>query len=186
MHRFLRRFWANVVDEETGELRVVSEPADDETRRLMHRTIDAVRGDMGSLEFNTAIAALMTLNNRLTQVVGETGHAPEEVARSMVLMLAPLTPHIAEELWERMDGASTVAFESFPEPDPALLVDDVVEVPVQVNGKVRGKILVAPDASEAEYEAAARADEHVVQALAGREVRKVIVVPGRAVNFVVA
>ena len=150
VHRFLRRFWANVVDEETGELRVASDPADDETRRLLHRTIDAVRGDMGSLEFNTAIAALMTLNNRLTQVVGETGHAPEEVVRSMVLMLAPLTPHVAEELWERMGDSSTIAFEPFPEPDPALLVDDVVEVPVQVNGKVRGKILIAPDASEAE------------------------------------
>src|SRR4051794_25361493 len=75
VHRFLRRFWANVVDEQSGALRVASEPADDETRRLLHKTIDAVRGDMGSLEFNTAIAALMTLNNRLTQLVGATGRA---------------------------------------------------------------------------------------------------------------
>ena len=158
VHRFLRRFWANVVDEESGELRITTEPADDETRRLLHRTIDAVRHDMGALEFNTAIAALMTLNNRLTHVVGETGRAPEEVVEAMVLMLSPLTPHVVEELWERMGHSSTVAFEPFPDADPALLVDDVVEVPVQVNGKKRALIHIAPDASEPEHEAAARAD----------------------------
>jgi leucyl-tRNA synthetase len=185
VHRFLRRFWANVVNEETGELRSAPEPTDDETRRLLHRTIDAVRGDMGSLEFNTAIAALMTLNNRLTHVVGQTGRAPEEVVHAMVLMLAPLTPHVVEELWERMGHSSTVAFEPFPVPDPALLVDDVVEVPVQVNGKVRARILIAPTASEADHEAAARADPKIAASLDGATVRKIIVVPGRTVNFVI-
>jgi leucyl-tRNA synthetase len=186
VHRFLRRFWANVVDEETGELRVTSAPADDDTRRLVHHTIDAVRRDMGGLEFNTAIAALMTLNNRLTQVVADTGAAPEEVVRAVVLMLAPLTPHVAEELWERLGHTSTIAFAAFPEPDPELLVLDEVEVPVQVNGKVRARIRIAPDGSEADHEAAARAEPRIAELLDGATVRRLVVVPGRTVNFVLA
>jgi leucyl-tRNA synthetase len=103
----------------------------------------------------------------------------------MVLMLAPLTPHIAEELWGRLGGAGSLAFVDFPEPDSALLVDETVEVPVQVNGKVRAKVTVASGASEADHEAAARADARVAELLAGVAVRKVVVVPGRMVNFVV-
>jgi leucyl-tRNA synthetase len=159
-------------------------PADDETRRQLHRTIAAVRDDMAKLEFNTAIAALMELNNRLTRVVQQEGSAPREVVRAMVLMLAPLTPHVAEELWARLGEAGALAFTDFPEPDPALLVDDTVEVPVQVNGKVRGKVTVATGASDADHEAAARADERIAELLAGATVRKVVVVAGRMVNFV--
>ena len=101
-------------------------------------------------------------------------------------MLAPLTPHVAEELWERLGEAGAIAFTDFPEPDPGLLVDDTVEVPVQVNGKVRAKITVATGASEADHEAAARADTRIAELLAGVTVRKVVVVPGRMINFVVA
>ena len=85
----------------------------------------------------------------------------------MVLMLAPLTPHVAEELWERLGEPGSLAFADFPEPDPALLVDETVEVPVQVNGKVRATVTVATGASEAEHEAAARADAQVAELLAG-------------------
>ena len=159
VYRFLQRFWRNVVDEDTGELHVSSGAADDDTRRLLHRTIDAVRADMGTLEYNTAIARLFELNNHLTQVVAKQGSAPDEVVRAMVLMLAPLTPHVAEELWEKLGHESTVAFESFPVPDPALLVDDEVEIPVQVNGKVRARVRVASGADDIAHEAAARADE---------------------------
>jgi leucyl-tRNA synthetase len=102
----------------------------------------------------------------------------------MVLMLAPLTPHVAEELWERLGEAGPLAYADFPEADAALLVDETVEVPVQVNGKVRARVTVAAGASEAEHEAAARADAHVAELLAGATVRKVVVVPGRMVNFV--
>ena len=147
VHRFLQRFWRNVVDEETGALRVADEPADDETRRLLHRVIEAVGSDMGTLEFNTAIARLFELNNRLTRVVDERGHAPAEVVRPMVLMLAPLAPHVAEELWERLGHDTSLTFEAFPEPDAALLVDDELTIPVQVNGKVRGHIQIAADAT---------------------------------------
>jgi leucyl-tRNA synthetase len=164
---------------------VSDEPADDETRRLLHRTIAAVGADMGTLEFNTAIAALMALNNRLTRVVEELGAAPRDVVRPMVLMLAPLTPHVAEELWERMGETAALSFEPFPTADPALLVDDEVEIPVQVNGKVRARITVPAGASDADVEATARADARVAEHLDGASVRKVIVVPGRMVNFVV-
>jgi leucyl-tRNA synthetase len=185
VHKFLQRFWRNVVDEDSGELHVTDVPADDETRRQLHKTIAKVRDDMAKLEFNTAIAALMELNNRLTRVVQQEGSAPREVVEAMVLMLAPLTPHVAEELWERLGGAGALAFTDFPEPDPALLVDDTVEVPVQINGKVRAKVTVPAGASDADHEAAARADARVAELLAGATVRKVVVVPGRMVNFVV-
>ena len=135
VHRFLQRAWRNFVDEDTGEARVVDEPADDDLRRLLHRTIAAVRDDMAELKFNTAIARLFELNNGLTQVVADRGHAPAEVARPFLLMLAPLTPHFAEELWSRLGNTESLAYEPFPEADPAYLTDDTVEVPVQIKGK---------------------------------------------------
>ncbi len=184
VHRFLQRFWRNAVDEETGAIRVSDASADEETRRILHRTIEAVRNDMGKLQFNTAIARLFELNNRLTAVVGETGTAPLEVVTAMTLMLAPLAPHLAEEVWSRLGQAESLAYEPFPEPDPAYLVVEEVEIPVQVNGKVRARVKVPAAAGEADHEAAARADERIAALLDGDEVRKVIVVPGRLVNFV--
>jgi leucyl-tRNA synthetase len=141
---------------------------------------------MRELKFNTAIAHLFTCNNRLTQVVTERGSAPREVVEPLVLMLAPLAPHVAEELWARLGHAETLTYEPFPAADPAYLVVDEVEVAVQVNGKVRAQVMVAAGASEADHEAAARADARVAAALDGKTVRKVVVVPGRIVNFVVA
>jgi len=186
VHRFLQRAWRNVVDEDTGAVRVLDEPADAPTRRVLHRTIAAVRDDMGDLKFNTAIARLFELNNHLTQVVADRGGAPREAAEQLVLMLAPLTPHIAEELWRRLGHPDSLAYEPFPMADAAELVDETVEVPVQVNGKVRSRIQVPADADQEATEAAARADERMAELLAGATVRKVVVVPGRLVNFVVA
>ena len=185
VHRFLQRLWRNLVDEDTGDLHVADAPADEETRRLLHRTIDAVRTDMEGMSFNTAIARLFELNNHLTQVVAASGAAPREVAEGITLMVAPLAPHIAEELWSRLGHAGSLAYEAFPTADAGLLVVDAVEVPVQVNGKVRGRITVPVDADAAGLEAAARADERVAALLADATVRKVIAVPGRLVNFVV-
>ena len=141
---------------------------------------------MTELKSNTAIARLFEINNRLTQVVADTGAAPREVVEPLVLMLSPLTPHIAEELWRRLGHPESLAYEAFPEPDSGYLVEDSVEVPVQVNGKVRGRIVVPAGADEATLESAARADERVAAFLAGKTVRKVVVVPGRMVNFVVS
>jgi leucyl-tRNA synthetase len=179
MFRFLQRVWRNLVDEETGEIRVVAAPADDETRRLLHRTIAAVGADMNGLRFNTAIARLIELNNHL---VGR--EVPREVAEPLVLMLAPLTPHVAEELWTLLGHDRSLAYEAFPEPDPALLVEATQEYPVQVNGKIRAHVTVATGADGATVEAAALADPKVVAAIGERTPKRVVVVPGRLVNIV--
>jgi leucyl-tRNA synthetase len=180
MYRFLQRLWRNVVDEQTGACVVVDVAADDETRKLLHRTIDVVRTEMNALRFNTAIAKLIELNNAVTKLAA----TPREVAEPMVIMLAPLVPHIAEELWRRLGHDDTITYVAFPEADPALLVDDTIEYPIQINGKVRGRIEVATDADVATVEAAALADDKVIATLAGATPKKVIVVPGRMVNIV--
>jgi leucyl-tRNA synthetase len=185
VHRFLQRLWRNVVDEDTGEVRVQREAtADDETRRVLHRTIAAVREDMAELKFNTAVARLIELNNHVTQI-GAQGGAPLEVIEPLVLMVAPLAPHVAEELWHRLGHTESLAYEPFPVADEAYLVEETIEVPVQVNGKVRGHVKVAADASDADLEAAARAEPRIAALLDGATVRKVVVVPGRLVNFVI-
>jgi leucyl-tRNA synthetase len=186
VHRFLQRIWRNVIDEETDALRVDTRPADAETRRLLHRTIAAVRADMAALKFNTAIARLFELNNQLTRLVTETGAAPREVVEPLVLMLAPLTPHIAEELWARLGHDGSLAYEAFPDADPAQLVVDTVEVAVQVNGKTRARVAVPADAPDPDVETAARSEPRVAALLADATVAKVVVVPGRLVNFVLA
>jgi len=182
-HRFLQRMWRNLVDENTGEPRVVDTPASDETRRALHRAIDGVHADMDGLRFNTAIAKLIELNNHLTQACA--GGTPREVAEPLVLMLAPVAPHLAEELWSRLGHDTSLAYEPFPVADPALLVGETVEYPVQVNGKVRGRITVSADADEATVRAAALAEPKVAAYVDGKEPRKVIVVPGRIVTVVV-
>ncbi len=186
VHRFLQRLWRNFVDEATGDSRVSDEPADDETRRTLHRTIDAVRGDMAGLSFNTAIARLFELNNHLTTVLQGGGRLPREVAEPMVLMVAPLAPHIAEELWARLGHPDTITYESFPVADPVWLVEDRVEVPVQINGKVRARIEIAVGADAAAHEAAARAEPRIAELLDGATVRNLKVVPGKIVNFVLS
>jgi leucyl-tRNA synthetase len=183
--KLLQRIWRNIVDETTGEVRVSDAPADEATQRLLHRTIAAVRDGMERLRFNTSIARIFELNNHLTGLATANGRGvPREVADALALLLAPLAPHIAEELWERLGHESSLAWEAFPEADPALLVEATVEIAVQVNGKVRGTVDVAAGADAAAMEEAARADERVAAALAGVTVRKVIPVPDRLINFV--
>jgi leucyl-tRNA synthetase len=178
-YRFLQRVWRAIVDEQTGESRVVDEPADQETRRQVHRVIDGVRADMAALRFNTAIAKLIELTNTLTRLPA----TPREVAEPLVLMLAPFAPHMCEELWRRLGHDGSLAYVDFPTADPALLVAATVTYPVQVNGKVRARIEVAADAAEEAVRAAAL--EAVATNLAGKEPRKVIVVAHRMVSVVV-
>ncbi len=179
-HRFLQRIWRNFVDPDSGELQVTDEPAPDELRRLLHKTIQRVTEDMDGMRYNTAIAALIELNNDL---VGRDG-LPREVADPLVLMLAPLAPHIAEELWQRMGHDDSLAYAAWPAYDEAWLVEDRVELALQVMGKVRGRIEVPADADPKAIEALALADEQVQRHIEGKTVRKVIVVPGRLVNIV--
>ncbi len=183
-YRLLQRIWRNIVDEDTGAVTVVDTPADPATRRLLHRTVDAVRTEFEHLRFNTAIARITELNNHLTAVAADGG-LPRAVAEPLVLLLAPLAPHLAEELWARLGHDGSLAHEAFPVADPAELVEDEVEVVVQLSGKVRARITVPADADAAALEAAARADARIAELLAGATVRKVIAVPGKLVNFVV-
>ncbi len=185
-HRFLQRVWRLVVDEQTGETRVVDGPGRDlptGTLRLLHRTIAGVSEDYAALRNNTAVAKLIEYTNHLTKEHRDA--VPRAAVEPLVLMLAPLAPHMAEELWLRLGHTTSLAHGPFPVADPAYLVEDTVEYPVQVNGKVRGRVTVAADADRDTLEAAALADEKVLAFLAGAQPRKVIVVPGRLVNLVV-
>jgi leucyl-tRNA synthetase len=178
-HRFLQRVWRLVLDEETGAVRVSDEPLDTTTRRLLHRIIDGVRGDLDELRFNTAIAKLIELTNALTPLPTVSREAIEP----LLLMVSPFAPHLAEELWAKLGHTGTLAYVDFPVADPALLVAESVTYPVQVNGKVRGRIEVAADTTEDGVRSAALTE--VAEVLAGREPRKVIVVAGRMVSVVV-
>jgi leucyl-tRNA synthetase len=181
--RFLQRVWRNLVDEETGRSRVTDEVPDDDTLRALHKAIAGVREDYPALHYNTAAAKLIELNNHLTKTYASVG-VPRSVAEPLVLMMAPLTPHIAEELWSILGHEGSLAYADFPVADEKYLVADTVEYPIQVNGKVRSRVVVPADSTVAEVEAAALADEKIVAALDGAAPRKVIVVPGRLVNVV--
>jgi leucyl-tRNA synthetase len=177
--------WRLVVDESSGEPRVVDahEPLNPDTLRVLHRTIAGVAEDYAALRNNTATAKLIEYTNHLTKAHRDA--VPRAAVEPLVLMLAPLAPHMAEELWSRLGHTASLAHGPFPEADPAYLVDDTVEYPVQVNGKVRGRVVVAADADDEALKAAALHDDKVQAFLAGASPRKVIVVPGRLVNLVI-
>ena len=180
--RFLQRVWRNVVSEQTGLASVVDVPMDDATCVLIHRTIAAVRADIEGLRMNTAIARLIELNNHLTRLDA----VPRDAAEALVLMVAPLAPHLAEELWSRLGHAGSLAHEPFPVADPAMLVEHTVTCVVQVAGKVRDRLEVSPDVAEDALRELALARPAVQRALAGRDVRTVVVRAPRLVNVVPA
>lgn len=184
MYRMLQRVWRVLVDEDSGELRVSEVEPPDETLRQLHRTIASVRDAMETMRFNTAIARITELTNHLTATYPDGG-APRIATEALVLMLAPLAPHIAEELWARLGNDASLSHHDFPTAIDKWLVDDAIELPVSINGKLKARIQVGVDASPAELEDAARADERVAQLLEGATIRKVIAVPNKMVNFVV-
>ncbi len=146
----------------------------------MHKTIKRVTDDMGRLSFNTAIAALIEMNNQLVQLQ----KLPRLVAENFVLMLSPLAPHLAEELWERMGNRESVTQQPWPHFDADYLVEEQVELIVQVQGKLRGRVTVPAAADEQAARDAALADEKVAAHLEGKTIRKVIYVPGKLINIV--
>lgn len=182
-YRLLQRLWRNVVDEETGEVTVVDGEPDEETLRALHKAIDGVGQDMAGMRFNTAIAKVTELNNHLTKAGGPL---PRSVAESLVLLVAPLAPHIAEELWRRLGHTESVVHQDFPVADPAYVVDETVTCVVQVKGKVKARLEISPSITDAELEALALADPAVVAALGGAGIRKVIVRAPKLVNIVPA
>jgi len=181
-YRFLQRVWRNVIDEVSGELRVVDEEPTLETRQAIARAADGVRGDLEAMRFNTAIAKLIELNNHLTRLDA----VPREAAEPLVLMLAPFAPHVAEELWSRLGHPDTLAFEDFPVADPALLVEDTVTCVVQVAGKVRDRLEVPAAIGDDELRQLALASPAVLRTLGDRGVRTVVVRAPRLVNVVPA
>ncbi|MCX4685533.1 leucine--tRNA ligase [Kitasatospora purpeofusca] len=179
-YRFLQRLWRNVVSETSGELVVTDEEPDEATLRALHKAVDGVRADMAGLRFNTAVAKAIELNNYLVK----RGSTPRSVAEQVVLMVAPLAPHIAEELWRRLGHGDSLAHTDYPVADPAYVVDESVTCVVQIKGKVKARLEVAPSISDAELEALALADPAVVAAIGGAEVRKVIARAPKLVNIV--
>jgi len=183
VYRFLQKVWRMVVNEETGELdpAVRDAQADAETLRLLHQTIRKVGGDVESFGFNTAISAMMIFVNHLARKEVR----PRSVVESFVLILAPFSPHIAEELWQRLGHDRSLAYEPWPQYDEELAREKQLELAVQVNGKVKDRIVVAAEADDETVKAVALAGEKVVAALGGKTPKKVLVVKGRLVNVVV-
>ena len=180
VNRFLRRIWRNFTGEDSDAIRVSDVDPSDDLLKALHRTIKRVTDDFERLSFNTAIAALIEFTSKLNPLES----IPRAVAEPFVLMLAPLAPHIAEELWQRMGRTESLAYERWPVWDERYLVQDLIKIAVQVNGKVRATIMIAPDSEEADVLALARQDENVARHLEGKQLRREIYVPGRIVNLV--
>lgn len=148
---------------------------------MVHKTIKAVTDDLDAMAFNTAIARMMEFTNFFLK----EDVRPRSAMEKLVLLLSPYAPHIAEELWQLLGHEKTLTYEPWPEYDEAATRDNTVEIPVQIQGKLRSRIVVPAGADRAELEQAAKADPKVAELLAGKEIVKTVVVPGRTVNFVI-
>jgi len=187
MYRFLAKVWRLIVDEESGELsaRLTTAPAASEPtlERLLHKTIRGVTADIESVDkLNTTISKLMVFVNAAQQ----TETLPRDLILPFICLLNPFAPHLAEELWSRLGGRGSMAYEAWPTYDPALAADITKEVPVQINGKARAVITVAANIDSAELEKLALEQERIRQLTAGKTIKRVIVIKDRLVNIVVA
>ena len=190
VRNFLDRVWRMIVDDRADTLvlspAVVDVPCDAEQARMLHLTIRRVTEDTAAMSFNTAIARMMEFSNLFTRC--ET--RPREAMEAIVVLLSPYAPHIAEELWSLLGGSNAAkrgcaSSQKWPVWDEAALVQSSIELPVQINGKVRAKIQVPPDASDELALQTALSDARVIASIDGKNVIKSIVVPGRLVNLVV-
>jgi leucyl-tRNA synthetase len=182
---FLDRCWRLVVDDRAEAITLATQVCDDaptdEQLRELHRTIEKVTKDVQSLSFNTAIARMMEFVNFCTPLE----RRPRAILEPFVMILSPFAPHLAEELWEILGRPAPVSLAAWPAADEKWLRDDTVEIPVQIQGKLRGRVVVPADADADAMKAAAAADPKIAEQLAGKEIVKVVAVPGRLVNFVV-
>lgn len=181
--RFLQRLWRLVVDETTGEITVSDAELSDEDLKQLHRTVAGIRDDYDHLRANTAVAKLIEYTNYLTKNYGKS--VPRVAIEPALIMTAPVAPHIAEELWNKLGHEDTITFVDFPTFDEKWLKDDEIEIPIQVMGKVKSRVSVPADADQETVLAAALADEKIVALTDGKTVVKKIYVPGRMVNLVV-
>lgn len=177
--RFLDRVWRLFVDE-NGQLSSKIKEEGNALEKVYHQTVKKVTEDYEQLHFNTAISQLMVFVNEAYKA----DYLPKPFAEGFVKLLSPITPHIAEELWEKLGHSDTIAYEPWPTYDESKLVDDEVEIVIQINGKVRAKRTIAKDASKEEMEKLVLADEKIQEQLSGKTIRKVITVPGKLVNIV--
>jgi leucyl-tRNA synthetase len=178
VYRFLQRAWRLVVLEDTGELELLDE-ANADTERALHRTIAKVTHDIPRLAFNTAIAAMIEFVNTATQNGGLSGDQLDRFSR----VLCPFAPHVAEEFHAKLSLDGLCSLAPWPTWDESMLVDASIELPVQIKGKIKGRVVVPTDADADTIEAIALADEHIASLLDGPP-RKVIVVPGKIINII--
>ena len=181
VHRFLNRVWRMILGAEDTDALLGDAEADQDVERALHKLIQKVGDDLDALKFNTAIAAMMEFVNAVFKAARITA----DQAKRFVLVLSPLAPHIAEELWQRLGHEETLAYEPWPTYDEAMLAVETVELAVQVNGKIRARINVPAEAEESAVIEAAMSESAVAEAVEGKTVVKQIVVPGRLVNIVV-
>jgi leucyl-tRNA synthetase len=183
VHRFLQRVWRLVINEDTNELNAAVQDAqpDEATTRLLHQTIKKVGSDIETFGFNTAISQMMIFVNHLMKL----DTVPKAAAEQLVLILSPYSPHVAEELWEKLGHSKTVAYEPWPKFDPELVKEAEIELAIQVNGKIKDKIVVPAQADDEQIKQKALANEKVIAALGGKQPKKVIVIKSRLVNIVV-
>lgn len=184
--RFLGRVWRMIADEKCEEAirlnpAIQDVPPTPAQWRVLHATIKSVTRDIETLGFNTAISRMMEFVNEFLALEVR----PRAVFDPFVLLLSPFAPHLAEELWELLGHPQSLAYEPWPQHDEQYLVESQVEIPVQINGKLRGKVSVSPGLDSAALEAAARADTVIAGHLDGKTLVKTVVVPGKMVNFVV-
>jgi leucyl-tRNA synthetase len=183
LFKLCQRIWRLFVDETTGELSAAftTDPPDEASLRVLHKLIQKVTTEIEQLKLNTSIAAIFDFVNALTPMERRS----RVVLEPFVLVIAPFVPHLAEELWSQLGHKESLAYEAWPQYDEGLARDDAVEIAVQVGGKIRARVMVSADADEQAVETAALADEKVQTAIAGKPVKKVIVVKGRLVNVIV-
>ncbi len=181
VYRFLQRVWRLFIGE-NGELvpEINEEALDNDLRRVLHQTIKKVTGDTDSMDFNTAISQMMVFVNEFSKAKSRN----REAMGTFVKLIAPYAPHIAEELWQKLGNAETIAYEPWPQYNEEYLKVDEVEILVQLKGKPKARIMMAPDLSKEEMETTALENDTVKEAIAGQTVVKVICVPGRLVNIV--
>jgi len=183
VHRFLGKVWRAIVDEETGKVvsAIADADLDEETGRLLHRTIKKVGEDIEQFAFNTAISQMMIFINHL----GKLKVRPKEAVEKLVQVLSPFAPHMAEELWQKLGNDERLAYYPWPGFDEELTKEKELELAVQVLGKIKDRIVVGADASEDAIREKALASEKVIAAIGERQVRKVIVIKSRLVNIVI-
>ncbi|MET0960234.1 MAG: class I tRNA ligase family protein, partial [Psychrobacillus psychrotolerans] len=179
--RFLDRIWRLFMNEDGSVSNKIVTANDGKLEKVYHQTVKKVTEDYEGIRFNTAISQMMVFINEAYK----TPQVPVEYAKGFVQLLAPIAPHLAEELWEKLGGTETITYVEWPTFDESKLVENEIEMAIQFNGKVRTKMVVSKDFTKDELEKAVLADSRVIEILEGKDIKKVIAIPGKLVNIVV-